>query len=671
MTRDILVTSALPYANGPLHLGHMLEHIQTDIWVRAQKLNGNNCTFICGSDAHGTPIMLKAEQLGITPEELVAKYHTEHNTDLKQFHVAMDNFHTTHSAENKALSQGIYQKLATNGYIAKRTISQAFDATKQMFLPDRYVTGTCPKCSAADQYGDSCEACGATYAPTELIDAKSVLSNTKPIAKDSEHLFFTLDKFQDFLKNWLEQAPLQMAVKHKLQEWFQDKLHQWDISRDAPYFGFEIPDNPGKYFYVWLDAPIGYLASLQNLCDKPDNNLDFDSFWNINSTAEIYHFIGKDIIYFHALFWPAILHGANYRTPTAVFAHGFLTINGTKMSKSRGTFITASSYLKHLDPECLRYYFAAKLNSNVQDLDLNLEDFVQRVNSDLVGKIVNIASRCAGFINKQFANTLANSCNELDLYNEFVAQKDTIMGLYEAREYSQAVRTIMALADKANQYIDSHKPWILIKDPDTKATAHQVCSTGLNLFRILVAYLQPITPVLTGKSEQFLNTKLANIHDINTPLTNHVINTFKPLMQRIELDKVNIMLEENKPQEAAKTTVTPAVTEPDYITIDDFVKVDLRIAKIVSAEDIPEADKLLKLTLDIGEDKPRQVFAGIKSAYSAAELTGKMTVMVANLKPRKMRFGVSEGMVLAAGPGGSDIWILEPHAGAQPGMRVK
>ncbi|MCF2861850.1 methionine--tRNA ligase [Pseudoalteromonas sp. Cnat2-41] len=673
--RKILITSALPYANGPTHLGHLLEYIQTDIWARFQKSQGHDAYYVCADDAHGTPIMLNAQKQGITPEEMVAQVSVERQRDFADFNIEFDNYHSTHSDENKALSELIYTRLDNAGYIKKRTISQLFDPEKGIFLPDRFVTGTCPSCDAEDQNGDSCDVCGATYAPTELKSPSSVMSGATPVLKDSEHYFFDLPEFEGMLKQWLHSGSIQQEMANKLDEWFADGLQQWDISRDAPYFGFEIPGAPGKYFYVWLDAPIGYMASFKNLCDK--SGLDFDAFWKEGADAELYHFIGKDIIYFHSLFWPAMLEGAGFRKPSNIFAHGFVTVNGAKMSKSKGTFIKARTYLEHLDPEYLRYYFAAKLGSGITDLDLNLEDFAQRVNSDLVGKVVNIASRCAGFITKKFDGTLSSDNVEGELIAEFAAARQSIADHYEAREYGRAVRLIMALADKANQYIDAQAPWVLIKDENTAKQAHDVCSVGINLFRILMTYLSPILPGMAAKVSSFLNEDLA-WDKVDTVLVDHKINKFKALMQRVDMDKVNAMLEQSK-ESLAPAAATPAPDvnngeidkDPiaDEIEFDDFAKVDLRIAKIANAEHVEGADKLLKLTLDLGGPQ-RQVFAGIKSAYAPEQLIGKHTVMVANLKPRKMRFGLSEGMVLAAGPGKEDIYILEPHDGAKPGMRV-
>ncbi|KNC65845.1 methionine--tRNA ligase [Pseudoalteromonas ardens] len=674
--RKILITSALPYANGPTHLGHLLEYIQTDIWARFQKQQGHETYYVCADDAHGTPIMLNAQKQGITPEEMVQQVSIERQRDFADFNIEFDNYHSTHSDENRELSELIYTRLNDKGHIKKRTISQLFDPEKSIFLPDRFVTGTCPNCKAEEQNGDSCDACGATYSPTELIEPKSAMSGATPILKDSEHFFFDLPAFEDMLKTWLRSGSLQAEMANKLDEWFADGLQQWDISRDAPYFGFEIPGALGKYFYVWLDAPIGYMASFKNLCDK--QGLNFDEFWAEGSDAELYHFIGKDIIYFHSLFWPAMLDGANFRKPNNVFAHGFVTVNGAKMSKSKGTFVKARTYLEHLDPEYLRYYYAAKLNSGVTDLDLNLEDFAQRVNSDLVGKVVNIASRCAGFITKKFDGKLSSTVMDEALLNSFVAAKDSIAGHYENREYSRAVREIMTLADKANQFIDAEAPWVLAKNEDTLERAHQVCSLGLNLFRALLTYLKPILPGMAKNVEAFLNTQLS-WESLGTPLVDHEINKFKALMQRVELDKVNAMVDASKEslekkvggQSAQPAADSPLAKDPiaDEIEFNDFAKVDLRVAKIANAEHVEGADKLLKLTLDLGGET-RQVFAGIKSAYAPEDLIGKLTVMVANLKPRKMRFGMSEGMVLAAGPGGKEIYILNPDEGSQPGMRV-
>jgi methionyl-tRNA synthetase len=669
--RKILITSALPYANGPTHLGHLLEYIQTDIWSRFQKLQGHEAYYVCADDAHGTPIMLNAQKQGITPEEMVKKVSIERQRDFADFNIKFDNYHSTHSDENKQLSELIYNRLNDAGHIKKHTISQLFDPEKGIFLPDRFVTGTCPTCNSENQNGDNCDACGATYSPTELINPRSAMSGAEPILKDSEHYFFDLPAFEGMLKEWLHSGTIQQEMANKLDEWFTDGLQQWDISRDAPYFGFEIPNAPGKYFYVWLDAPIGYMASFKNLCDK--QGIDFDAFWAEDSTAELYHFIGKDIIYFHSLFWPAMLEGANFRKPTNVFAHGFVTVNGEKMSKSKGTFIKARTYLDNLDPEYLRYYYAAKLSGGITDLDLNLEDFAQRVNSDLVGKVVNIASRCAGFITKKFDGKLSDSVMQPELLVEFQAAAPSIAQHFENREFSRAIREIMALADKANQFIDTQAPWVLIKDETKQQQAHEVCSLGLNLFRVLITYLKPVLPGMAANVEAFLNDELS-WDGVQQALVSHSINKFKPLMQRVEMDKVNKMVDESKESLSSKVTIdpnSPLAKEPisAEIEFDDFAKVDLRVAKIAKAEHVEGADKLLKLTLDLGGET-RQVFAGIKSAYAPEDIEGKLTVMVANLKPRKMRFGMSEGMVLAAGPGGKEIYILNPDDGSEPGMRV-
>ncbi|MGI5308964.1 methionine--tRNA ligase [Rheinheimera sp. WS51] len=677
-TRKILVTSALPYANGPIHLGHLLEYIQTDIWARFQKARGHECYYVCADDAHGTPIMLKAQQQGISPEQMIEQTKIKHQTDFADFAIGFDHYHSTHSEENRELASMIYNRLDEKGYIKRKTISQLYDPEKQMFLPDRFVKGDCPKCGALDQNGDSCDVCGATYSPTEVKNARSVVSGATPVLKDSEHYFFDLPAFSQMLQDWIRSGSLQDEMANKLQEWFKDGLQMWDISRDAPYFGFEIPRAPGKFFYVWLDAPIGYLASFKHLCQK--QGIDFDSFWQPDSTAEVYHFIGKDIIYFHSLFWPAILEGANLRKPNAVWAHGFVTVNGAKMSKSRGTFIKARTYLEHLNPEYLRYYFASKLSSSITDLDLNLDDFTQKVNSDLVGKVVNIASRCAGFITKRYQGKLSTTLAEPELFKEFTDAGTSIADSFEKREFARAIRDIMTLADKANQYIDAKAPWVLVKDESKQQLAHEVCSMGINLFRVLMHYLKPVLPLMAAEVERFLQTEL-RWDNYQQPLLDHAIEPFKALMQRVDPAKVAAMLESSKenlqsePANKAKVKAKPQSSgrEPiaETISIEDFAKVDLRVAKIVKAEAVEGADKLIRLQLDIGEGETRQVFAGIKAAYQPELLEGRYTVMVANLASRKMRFGLSEGMVLAAGPGGSDLFILSPDAGAQAGMRVK
>ncbi|WP_407332681.1 methionine--tRNA ligase [Enterovibrio sp. 27052020O] len=677
--RKILVTCALPYANGSIHLGHMLEHIQADVWVRYQRLRGNIVNFICADDAHGTPIMLKAQQLGIEPEAMIAAMQKEHEADFAGFDISFDNYHSTHSDENRELASYIYTQLKNNGFINSRTISQLFDPEKEMFLPDRFVKGTCPKCGAEDQYGDNCDNCGETYSPTDLINPKSAVSGATPVMKDSVHFFFDLPQFEDMLKAWTTSGALQDETANKMAEWFETGLQQWDISRDAPYFGFEIPGEPGKYFYVWLDAPIGYMGSFKNYCDK-NSHVDFDEYWKKDSTTELYHFIGKDIVYFHSLFWPAMLEGAGFRKPTNVFVHGYVTVNGAKMSKSKGTFVKASTYLKHLDPECLRYYYTAKLNNRIDDLDLNLDDFVQRVNSDIVNKVVNLASRNAGFIAKRFDGKLSAECAEPELYAEFAGAAERIGELYEKREFSRAIREIMALADKANQYVDEKAPWVVAKEEGKDAELQAICSMGINLFRVLMAYLKPVMPELALRTEAFLNETLT-WEGIAQPLTDHTVSPFKALFSRIDPKHVEAMVETSKEDAAAEKALaekadaakakSPLVDEPiaSEIEFDDFAKVDLRIAKIISCESVPKADKLLKFQLDLGGET-RQVFSGIKSAYNPEDLVGKYTVVVANLKPRKMKFGMSEGMILAAGPGGKDLWLLEPHEGAQAGMRV-
>ena len=673
--RRILVTSALPYANGPIHIGHVLEYIQTDIWVRFQRLQGHECIYVCADDAHGTPIMLKAEADGVTPEELIERIETEHRADFKDFHISLDNFYTTHSEENRQCSEYIYQQNNTKGHIARRVIKQAYDPVKEMFLPDRYIRGECPVCGTPDQYGDSCENCGSTYSPTDLKNAVSAVSGATPIAKESEHFFFRLGNFEEMLKVWTRGEHIQQQVSNKLQEWFDAGLQDWDISRDAPYFGFKIPGENDKYFYVWLDAPIGYMASFKNLCARTD--LEFDDFWNKDSPNELIHFIGKDILYFHTLFWPAMLDGAGFRKPSAVYAHGFLTVNGQKMSKSRGTFITARTYLDHLNPEYLRYYLAAKLNSRVEDLDLNFDDFVARVNSDLIGKVVNIASRTAGFVTKRFDGKLSTHLMKPEMYQDFVDAGDSIAGWYERREYSRAMREIMALADRANQFIAEYKPWEIAKSTDAEAADESknlldICSLSLNLFRVLVTYLSPVLPVTAGRVEAFLNCPIStpgSWQGLNQPLLNHRINPYQHLMKRVEKQDISNMIEDSKHQNEPSGSDPAGATEDHTITIDEFSKIDLRIARIIEAQTVDGADKLLRLTLDVG-DHQRTVFAGIKSAYAPEHLTGKFVVVVANLAPRKMRFGVSEGMVLAAGPGGTDIWLVSPDDGAQPGMRV-
>ncbi|MBD8622244.1 methionine--tRNA ligase [Pseudomonas sp. CFBP 13727] len=679
--RKILVTSALPYANGSIHLGHMLEYIQTDMWVRFQKHRGNQCVYVCADDAHGSAIMLRAEKEGITPEQLIANVKAEHSADFADFLVDFDNFHSTHCEENRELSSEIYLKLREAGHIAQRSVTQYFDPQKQMFLADRFIKGTCPKCAAADQYGDNCEKCGATYAPTELKDPKSAISGATPVLKDSQHFFFKLPDFQQMLEGWTRSGTLQDAVANKIAEWLDAGLQEWDISRDAPYFGFEIPGEPGKYFYVWLDAPIGYMASFKNLCARRPE-LDFDAYWGKDSTAELYHFIGKDIINFHALFWPAMLEGAGYRKPTALNVHGFLTVNGEKMSKSRGTFIKARTYLDHLAPEYLRYYFASKLGRGVDDLDVNLDDFVQKVNSDLVGKVVNIASRCAGFVHKGNDGVLVTVNAAPELTQAFLDATPSIAEAYEVRDFARAMREIMALADRANAWIAEKAPWSLAKQEGRGDEVQAVCAVGINLFRQLIIFLKPVLPELAREAERFLNVEPLSWDDHATWLADHRLNPFQALMTRIDPVKVQAMTDASKQDlAAAQDPVAPApatgngelTKEPlaAEIDFDAFAAVDLRVALILKAEAVEGADKLLRLTLDIG-DEQRNVFSGIKSAYpDPAALEGRLTMMIANLKPRKMRFGISEGMVMAAGPGGEEIYLLSPDSGAKPGQRIK
>ena len=664
--RKLLVTSALPYANGPIHIGHLVEYLQTDIWVRFQKLIGNDCVYICASDAHGTPIMLRARQEGIEPEVLVENFRREHQRDFAAFHIEFDNYHSTHSDENRELVEEIYRRLDARDLIERRTIEQAYDESASMFLPDRFLKGTCPKCGAEDQYGDNCEVCGATYSTSELIEPRSILSDTAPVMRESEHLFFRLGEFEAMLREWTGGDAVDNAVGKKLGEWFEAGLQDWDISRDAPYFGFRIPDTEDKFFYVWLDAPVGYLASFKNLCDRRDD-LDFDAYFSVDSTTELYHFIGKDIVYFHTLFWPAVLEGANLRKPTGVFAHGFLTVNGQKMSKSRGTFIAAKTYLEHLDPEYLRYYYAVKLRSGIEDIDLNLEDFVARVNSDLVGKLVNIASRCAGFIEHGSEGRLATTLERPELYEEFVSAGDGIAAHYAARDYSRAVREIMRLADLANQYIDERKPWVLNKEGKSD-DVQLVCTQGLNLFRVLMTYLAPVLPAMTAKAEEFLGYGFASWNHAATPLLGATIRSFEPLLTRVDPKKVEQMIADSKETVPAPDKDSETTEDDGMISIDDFMKVDLRVAKILQAEAVEDADKLLRITVDDGNGE-RQVLAGIRKAYDPETLIGRHVVIVANLKPRKMRFGTSEGMILAAGE--DDIFLLGPDDGASAGMRVR
>ncbi len=687
-TRKILVTSALPYANGPIHLGHMVEYIQTDIWVRFQKMQGHECYYVCADDTHGTPIMLRAEKEGISPEQLIARISGEHQRDFAGFHIDFDNYYSTHSAETRQYAEDIYTKLKLAGLIEARTIEQFYDPVKEMFLPDRFIKGECPKCHAKDQYGDSCEVCGTTYAPTDLINPYSAVSGAAPVRRQSEHYFFKLGAQSEFLKDWTRSGRLQPEAANKMGEWFESGLSDWDISRDAPYFGFEIPGAPGKYFYVWLDAPIGYMGSFKNLCDK--KGMDFDAFWKKDSETELHHFIGKDILYFHALFWPAMLDAAGYRTPTKISAHGFLTVDGQKMSKSRGTFITAESYLQQgLNPEWLRYYFAAKLNGTMEDIDLSFDDFVARVNSDLIGKYINIASRAAGFITKHFDGRLApidlNDTTSFYSTGIAIGSENEIKAFYDQRDYSKVVREVMRIADVINQRWDKAKPWELAKDVSTeenRQTLHAVCSDCIDAFRIITYYLAPIIPNTAEHAAKLFGMTTPLVwNDVTKPLTD--IKPYQHLMTRIDPKQIEALVAANRESLAP----TPAPSRQRHgehqvhtekkmeiaptITIDDFTKIDMRIARIVQAEHVEGADKLLKLTLDLGEDQPRTVFAGIKSAYDPEQLQDRLTVVVANLAPRKMKFGLSEGMVLAAGPGGKEIWLLSPDSGAQAGMKVK
>jgi methionyl-tRNA synthetase len=665
-SRQILVTSALPYANNSIHIGHLVEYIQTDIWVRFQRQRGHQCTYVCASDAHGTPVMLRARELDVDAEELVERVRIEHQRDFADFGIDFDNFHTTHSPENEELVGQIYGRLHEGGYITRRSIRQAYDEQANMFLPDRFVRGNCPRCGADDQYGDSCEVCGSTYSPSDLVNPKSVLSGSAPVERESEHYFFTLGAFEASLKEWIGSGTIDTGVAKKLDEWFQAGLQDWDISRDAPYFGFRIPDTQDKYFYVWLDAPVGYLASLANLAAR-SGGPGVDYFFAPDSPTEVYHFIGKDIAYFHTLFWPAVLEGAGFRKPSGVFVHGFLTVNGEKMSKSRGSFIPARTYLEHLNPEYLRYYYACKLGPGLDDLDLNLEDFVSRTNSDLVGKFVNIASRCAGFIKSRFQGQLADELDDPDLYAAFVAAGEQIATLYEGREYGKAMREIMALADSANQYIDEHKPWVLAKDPDQEHRVQLVCTQGINLFRALLTYLKPVLPALAAKAEAFLDAGELDWAARATPLLGHTVRKFEPLLQRVDEKAVQAMVDAVRETADAREKTDDA-EQDDTISIDDFMKLDLRVATVMKAEQVEGAEKLLRLTLDVG-GKERQVLSGIRAAYEPGALIGRQVIVIANLAPRKMRFGVSEGMVLAAGDE-DGVFLLAPDDGAKSGMRV-
>lgn len=684
MTRKILVTSALPYANGSIHLGHMVEHIQTDVWVRFQKLRGHECYYCCADDTHGTPVMLAAQKQGIAPEDMIAKVREEHLADFTGFGIGYDNYYSTHSPENKKFSQDIYRALKANGKIESRVIEQLFDPEKQMFLPDRFVKGECPKCHAQDQYGDNCEVCGTTYSPTELINPYSAVSGAKPELRESEHFFFKLGECADFLKAWTSgnnphdgKPHLQPEALNKMKEWLgegeETTLSDWDISRDAPYFGFEIPDTPGKYFYVWLDAPVGYMASFKNLCDRI--GVDFDEYFKADSQTEMYHFIGKDILYFHALFWPAMLHFSGHRAPTGVYAHGFLTVDGQKMSKSRGTFITAKSYLEQgLNPEWMRYYIAAKLNSKIEDIDLNLQDFISRVNSDLVGKYVNIAARASGFIAKRFEGRLKDVSGSA-LLAKLAAESDNIAEQYENREYARALRDIMALADIVNEYVDANKPWELAKQEGQEERLHEVCSELINAFTMLTAYLAPVLPKVAENAAKFLNLEAITWANTRETLGEHAINKYEHLMQRVEQKQVDDLIEANKQSIAA--AAAPAAEESKYekvaeqASFDDFMKIDMRVAKVLNCEAVEGSTKLLKFDLDFGFEK-RIIFSGIAASYpNPAELNGRMVIAVANFAPRKMaKFGVSEGMILSAATAEGKLKLLDVDAGAQPGDKV-
>lgn len=672
--RQLLVTAALPYANGPIHIGHMLEYVQTDIWARFQRARGHEVVFAWADDAHGTPIMLNAEKRGVTPEQLIEHFGAEHRRDFTEFGISYDNFSSTHTETNREIVEHIWEKLNARGCVVTRTIEQLFDTERNMFLPDRFIRGSCPKCGAEDQYGDACEVCSTTYEPTDLIDPRSVVSGTTPVLRSTEHYFVSLKSFEDSLAAWMRSGALQDEVANKLAEWFEAGLKDWDVTRDAPYFGFRIPGSDDKFFYVWLDAPVGYLASFREICDR--HGLDFDAWVRPGSSAEMHHFIGKDIIYFHCLFWPAMLEGAGFRRPTRVHVHGFLTVNGTKMSKSRGTFIMARTWLDHLPADYLRYYLAAKLGPGLADIDLNFDDFSNRINADLVGKLVNIASRSAGFIHKFGHGRLGAVLPDEDLYERFVGETEAIAGDFEHCNYAAAIRRIMALADRANQYVDEHKPWQMAKQGGREAEVVAVCTQALNLFRLLMTWLQPVIPHIAEAAGAFLNTRLDDWSRLDTPLLEHRIEKFTPLARRVEPDKIEAIMEASKESlgasDAAASSPKPkALDLADEITIDEFMKVDLRIARIVEADFVEGADKLLRLALDLDGGETRQVFAGIRSAYDPKTLEGRLTVMVANLKPRKMRFGLSEGMVLAAGGDDGGPFLLAPDDGAEPGMPVR
>ena len=673
MSRRILVTTALPYTNGPIHVGHLLEHIQSDIWVRYQRLRGHACIHVCADDTHGTATMLKAEQEGVDPEVMIESMRQEHVRDFEGFHIHHDNYHSTHSEENRELCELIYQRLDDAGLIFTRNVEQLYDPERNMFLADRFVKGICPRCGAEEQYGDNCDACGATYDAIELHDPRSLISGSAPAVKSSPHYFFDLPRYTELLRDWTRGGAVQPEVANKLAEWLDAGLRAWDISRDAPYFGFLVPGTTDKYFYVWMDAPVGYMASFKNLANAR-GDIRFEDYWerDAEDKTEVHHFIGKDIVNFHALFWPAVLSGAGFRKPTRIHTHGFITVNGAKMSKSKGTFINASTCLEYIDPECLRYYYATKLNGTIDDFDINFDDFAQRVNSDLVGKVVNIASRCAGFINRQFDGRLSATMHDQALWTRFVDARTQIAEHYENSATSKGVRLITELADLANQYIARHEPWKLAKDADRQAEMQAICSQGINLFRVLAIYLQPILPVMAESAREFLKVAPFTWAAIDQPLLGHRVGKFQPLFKRMDKKDLDRLVEASK---GAADTEAPAPASADgdggTISIDEFAKIDLKVASVVSAETVDGADKLLRLTVDLGGER-RQIFAGIKSAYGRPEdLVGRLVVVVANLAPRKMRFGVSEGMVLAAGPGGEDIFLISPDDGALPGMNVR
>jgi methionyl-tRNA synthetase len=689
--RRILVTSALPYANGPLHFGHVLEAVQTDIWARSMRMAGHECLYVCADDTHGTPIMLKAQAEGMTPEQLIAGIEAEHRATYQGFLIDHAFFHSTHSDENRHCTETIFKALDAAGYISRRSIRQAYDESAQMFLPDRYVKGTCPRCEAADQYGDSCEVCGATYSPSDLKNPVSVLSGTPPVERESEHLFFRLDAFEAMLREWTRSGAIHESVANKLEEWFSAGLRDWDISRDAPYFGFEIPGHPGKYFYVWLDAPVGYMAASLALAQR--DGLDFEGWWASDSTAELHHFIGKDILYFHTLFWPAVLQGAGYRRPTQVHAHGFLTVNGQKMSKSRGTFITGQRYLERLPPEPLRYYFAAKLGPGIDDMDLSLDDFVSRFNSDVVGKLVNIASRCAGFVARG-GGRLATALPDPALYAEFADACPRIAALYESRDFIAAIREIASLADRANQYIDTQKPWNLAKDPARAEEVLAVCTQGINLFRVLMTYLAPVLPAMAIKAGRFLGHPVTRWDDVAAPLLGSELAVYEPLATRLDPKVVATLIDDTHaaptvtaappPQKpapapaaapsattaAASTPTSAPVSSKGEITIDDFAKLDLRVGKVLECSLVDGSDKLLRLQIDLGNGDVRQIFSGIRESYAPETMVGRHVVVIANLKPRKMRFGLSQGMVLCASDDNPGVYLVSPDDGGAPGMTV-